>query len=385
MLLAYPFRPFFLLAALYAAAGVLAWVGYLFWDWPLTFGTSPVRWHAHEMLFGFLPAVIGGFLLTAISNWTGAPPLRGRGLLALVLLWLAGRVAMWCAGVWPAWLVAAVDLAYLPVLAVYAGRVLWRHGNRRNLPLAGAIGLFALANLLFHLQALGLAGSAVFGERLAMNLITLLMVVIAGRITPAFTANWLRNHGKDPALVQQSMVLDRAAIATTAAMIFVDPFAPALAGAAVALLACACNGMRLTLWSGWHAWREPLLWILHLGYLWIVIALLLKGLTPFAGGIIPSAWLHAMGAGAAGTLIIGVMSRVSLGHTGRALSLPRFGTLMYLAVLAAGMLRVLAALGAIDYRLGVTASSVAWATGFLLFALLYWPILSRPRVDGRPG
>jgi uncharacterized protein involved in response to NO len=153
----------------------------------------------------------------------------------------------------------------------------------------------------------------------------------------------------------------------------------------VALAACGLNGARLVLWSGWHVRREPLLWILHLGYLWIVIALLLKGLAPFAGGIVPSAWLHAMGTGAVGTLIIGVMSRVSLGHTGRALSLPRFGTVMYAAVLAAGVLRVSAALGVIDYRLGITAGAVAWAAAYVLFAILYWPVLSRPRVDGRPG
>lgn len=385
-LLAYPFRPFFLLAALYAAAGVVAWVGYLFGGWPVPLGDSPVRWHAHEMLLGFLPAAITGFLLTAMTNWTGAPPLAGRDLLALVALWLAGRVAMWT-GVWlPAWLAAVVDLAYLPVLAIYVARVLLRYGNRRNLFLAGVIGLFALTNLLFHLQALGWAMTAVAGERLALNLITLLMVVIAGRITPAFTANWLRIHGENPDVVQRLSGLDRAAIAATALMIPVD-LIPGLpwAGPLLALAACVVNGARLTLWSGWHVWREPLLWILHLGYLWIVLALLLKGLQPFAGGIIPSAWIHAISAGAAGTLIMGVMTRVSLGHTGRALSLPRFGVSMYAAVLAAGLLRVAAALGLLDYRLGVTTSALAWAVGFTLFLIAYWPILSRPRADGMPG
>lgn len=385
-LLAYPFRPFFLLAALYAAAGVLAWIGYLFGGWPLPLGTSPVRWHAHEMLFGFLPAAITGFLLTAMTNWTGAPPLRDRGLLALVLLWLAGRVAMWCAGWWPAWLVAAIDIAYLPVLALYAGRVLVRYGNRRNLFLVGVLGLFALANLLFHLQALGIAESAVLGERLAMNLVTLLMIVIAGRITPAFTGNWLRIHGEDPTVVQTVPTLDRAAITATALMIPVDlAVGPAVPGALLALVACALNGARLVLWGGWHIRREPLLWILHLGYAWVVLALLLKGLQPFAAGILPTAWLHAVGAGAAGTLVMGVMTRVSLGHTGRALSLPRFGVTMYVVVLAAGALRVLAALGALDYRAGLTASALAWAAAFALFAAVYWPILSRPRADGRPG
>ncbi|MES1943548.1 NnrS protein superfamily [Salinisphaera sp. PC39] len=386
ILLAYPFRPFFLLAALYAAVGVLAWVGYLFGGWPLSLGDAPVRWHAHEMLLGFLPAAITGFLLTAMTNWTGAPPLAGRGLLALVALWLAGRAAMWT-GTWlPAWLVAAVDLAYLPVLAIYIARVLLRYGNRRNLFLAGVIGLFALANLLFHLQALGWTATAIAGERLALNLITLLMVVIAGRITPAFTANWLRIHGEDPDVVQRLPNLDRAAIAATALMIPVDliPGLP-LAGALLALAASVANGARLTLWSGWHVWREPLLWILHLGYLWIVAALLLKGLQPFADGIIPTAWIHAVTAGAAGTLIMGVMTRVSLGHTGRALSLPPFGLGMYAAVLAAGLLRVAAALGLLDYRLGVSASALAWAVGFGLFVIAYWPILSRPRADGRPG
>ncbi|MDT0634333.1 NnrS family protein [Spectribacter hydrogenoxidans] len=385
-LLASPFRPFFLATAIYAAATIFAWIGHLFTGWPIPLGENPVRWHAHEMLFGFLPAAITGFLLTAMTNWTGALPLRDRGLLALVMLWLAGRVAMWCAGWWPAWSVAAIDIAYLPVLALYAGGVLLRYGNRRNLFLVGVLGLFALANVLFHLQSLDVVESTVLGERMAMNLITLLMVVIAGRITPAFTGNWLSMHGLDPTVVQTVPALDRAAIAATALMIPIDfAVGPVLTGSLMALLACALNGARLVLWGGWHIRHEPLLWILHLGYAWIVLALLLKGLQPFTAGIPPTAWLHAIGAGAAGTLIMGVMTRVSLGHTGRCLALPRFGVTMYVAVLAAGTLRVAAAIGAIDYRAGLTASAVAWIAAFALFAAVYWPILSRPRADGRPG
>lgn len=385
-LLSYPFRPFFLLASLYAGATVLVWIGYLFAGWPPSLGAAPIRWHAHEMLLGFLPAAITGFLLTAMTNWTGAPALRGRALAALALLWLAGRLAMICAGLWPGWLVAAIDLAYLPVVAAYAARVLWRYGNRRNLPLAGVIGLLFLANLLFHLQRLGIAATAVQGQQLAMNLITLLMVVIAGRIVPAFTANWLRLQARDPRAVQRSPRQDAAAIAATALMIPVDalPGGPRLA-AVTALLACALNGARLLRWRGWQTWREPLLWILHAGYLWIVFALLLKGLQPFAGGIHASAWLHAMGAGAAGTLILGVMTRVALGHTGRTLRLPRLGLTMYVAVLAGGLLRVAAALGVLAYRPGLVAGALAWSSAFALFAVVYWPILSRPRADGRPG
>lgn len=386
VLLAYPFRPFFLLTGLYGALLILAWGAFLFAGLPLPLGVNPAQWHGHEMLLGMVPATIAGFLLTAMTNWTGAAPLKGRGLLALVLLWGAGRVVMWASGLLPLWLVATVDLAFLPALAAYAGRVLLAHGNKRNLVLVALLGLLAAANLLMHLSFAGIWPAAGrLGEVLALDLIAVIMIVIGGRITPAFTANWLRFQGRDPSLVRLSARADRWAMVTALLMVPADlvTAAPWL-GALVALAAALANGWRLWLWRGWLAAREPLLWVLHLGLAWVALALALKAATPLLE-LSASAWIHAMGTGAAGTLILGVMTRVALGHTGRPLSLPRGALAIYLAVLAAGLARLLAALNLMDQRLALVVAAVGWVSAFTMFLLLYWPILSRPRADGRPG
>lgn len=387
ILLAYPFRPFFLLTGVYGALIVAAWVAYLFLSLPLPLGVNPGQWHGHEMLFGMVPAAMAGFLLTAITNWTGAPPLKDNRLLGLLLVWLVGRLAMWLSGYLPAGLVAVLDLAFLPVLAGYAASVLLRYGSRHNLVLVVMLTLLFLANLAMHLDFAGLMpGLARLGEVIALDLIALIMVVIGGRITPAFTANWLRLHGRDPGAVKRSEILDRCALVATALMIPVDLITSLpVAGGIVALVAALLNGVRLSRWAGWRTLDEPLLWILHIGYLWIVAALFIKGLVPFVDGLAETVWFHALGTGAMGTLILGVMTRVAMGHTGRPLRLPPYAIGIYIGVLAAGIARLLAATGVADYRLGITFSAITWAVAFILFVLIYWPILSRPRADGRPG
>lgn len=385
-LLAYPFRPFFLLVGLYGALLILAWMGLLFGLLSLPIGVNPAQWHAHEMLFGLVPAAIAGFLLTAMCNWTGAPPLAGRGLLALILLWVAGRAAMWLAGLLPAGLVFLVDALFLPILAIYAGHILRRYNNRRNLILVAVLGLLTLANIAMHAGWMGnffrLTRTA---EIATLDLIAALMIVIGGRITPAFTANWLKRQGQDPERVRSSMFRDSLAIGSAFAMIPADliPGAGWLVSL-TALVACLANGARLFGWAGWRARREPLLWILHLGYAWIVLALLIKGLSPWVGWP-ESAWFHAMGSGAIATLILGVMTRVALGHTGRPLVLPRFAVLIYLFILAAGIARLLAALNLVPYSGTLWLAAAGWFLAFLLFVLLYAPILASPRADGRPG
>lgn len=385
-LLAYSFRPFFLLTGAYGALVVLAWAAQLFGGLPLPVGWSPLHWHSHEMLFGLVSAAIAGFLLTAMCNWTGAAPLQGRGLLALVLLWLAGRIAMWTAGWLPAGLASLIDLLFLPVLGIYVMRVLLRYRNRRNLILGAILLLLTLANLMMHVgfwqRSLAWLQS---GQLMAFNLITLMMVVIAGRITPAFSTNWLKAQGLPAEAVRVSAPLDRAVLIATALLVPADFLSqmPAIAGA-IALLAAALNGVRLLLWQGWRIAREPLLWILHLAYLWIVLALALKGLAAF-GLVAPSVWQHALGVGAVGTLILGVMTRVSLGHTGRPLRLPALVVWLYGAMLVAACARLLTALGWIAYTPGIAVAATGWIIAFGGFVLIYWPILSRPRADGRPG
>lgn len=383
-LLAYPFRIFFLIVGLYGCAIVLAWMGFLFGGLALPIGWSPLHWHSHEMLFGFTAPAIAGFILTAVCNWTGAPPLQGMKLLLLVAAWLIGRIAMWLASYLPLSWVAGMDMLFLLALAIVLLQVLIRHGNRRNMPLGGMILLLALANLLIHIGFnTGDTNWLRQGQALAMGLVTLIMLVIGGRIIPLFTANWFRNQGLSVTICA-SPVLDRAAVITTALLIPAEWVAlPWLTGV-LALTAALLNTLRLCGWKGWHTWPEPLLWVLHIGYTWLVVALLLKGLSAFAL-VAPTSWQHALGAGAMGTLILGVMTRVALGHTGRPLKLPAFGWLIYIGIILAAVLRVGAALGWLDYRLGVMLAAAGWCFAFSLFVVIYWPILTRPRIDGRPG
>lgn len=383
-LLAYPFRLFFLLVGLYGLLVVLAWMLYLFGGLALPLGWSPLHWHSHEMLFGLISAAIAGFILTAVCNWTGAPPLAGGKLLLLGLTWLAGRVVFWLAGLLPPWLVLMLDMLFLPGLGIILLRVLLAYGNRRNLLLGAMILALSLANLLMHIGFVsGDSGWLAQGEALALNLITLIMLVIGGRIIPLFSANWLRQQSAS-AQPRSYPLLDKAGLLSTALLIPADLIGlPWLVGA-TAVLAGAINAWRLALWQGWRCWREPLLWVLHLGYAWLVVALVLKGLAAF-NLIGPSAALHALGTGAMGTLVLGVMTRVALGHTGRPLRLPAFGWLIYAGICLAALCRVVAALGWMDYRQGLLLAAAGWCFAFTLFVVIYWPILSRPRVDGHPG
>ncbi|QOC22944.1 NnrS family protein [Wenzhouxiangella sp. AB-CW3] len=382
-----PFRPFFLATGLYAIAVIAYWLGAWFDGWPLPESMSPVQWHSHEMLFGMVAAAIAGFLLTAMCNWTGAAPLSGRGLMALFGLWLAGRMAMWTAAWLPGWLVAAIDLSFLLAVAVYAGRVIHAAGNRRNYALVGLIGLLWLANLLFHIGVLdGRPGLIQRAEWGTIMLVVVLMVVIGGRITPAFTRNWLLRTGRQPTAVKSFGVVDSASMISVLVLL-----AMILAGApwawtgAIALLAGAANALRLAGWAGWQVRSDPLMWMLHLGYAWIPLGLLLMGFSPWIDAIGPSAWLHALGTGAMGILILGVMTRVCLGHTGRPLELPAVMVPGYWLVIAAAILRLAGALEWLPYRPTVIAAGLAWIVAFLIFVIAYWPILSQPRADGKPG
>jgi len=385
-LLAFPFRPFFLLTGIYGVVTVAAWMSHLLGGIPLPVGWSSMHWHSHEMLFGLATAAIAGFLLTAMCNWTGAQPLKNWGLLGLIGVWIAGRVAMWTASWWPLGVVAVVDLLFLPLMAVYVLRVLLQHGNKRNLVLAGILILLSLANLMMHLGFIRHDMVWLnFGQLAAFNLIAIMMIIIGGRIIPLFTVNWLRNHGGRPEAVKTFGAVDRVAMIAAVLLIPADffPTIPWLAGV-TALVAAAAVLVRLAGWSGWQARREPLLWILHLGYAWIVLALLLKSAAAF-NLVTATAWQHALGVGGMGTLILGIMTRVALGHTGRPLALPAFATIIYISITAAAIARVTTALQFVDYRLGLILAATGWAMAFGIFIVIYWPILSRPRADGRPG
>lgn len=377
----FPFRAFFLATGLYAIAVVIAWMSYLFGGIPLPLGWSSLHWHSHEMLYGFTSAAIAGFILTAVCNWTGAPPLKGGKLLALVGLWVAGRISLWTASWLPTGTVMLIDGLFLPILALYLLQLLLRHGNKRNLVLVGILFLLSAGNLAMHWGFVtGKTAWLLHGERLAFGLITLMMVVIGGRIIPLFSRNWLRNHGGSETAVRSSTNIDMLTLILSAAIIPIDLwFEGGLAPALVIFAAALTNGLRLWYWSGWLTRREPLLWILHLGYAWIVAGLMLKGLSAL-NLVAPSVWQHALGIGAMGTLILGIMTRVSLGHTGRPLVLPEFAVVIYIAITLAALARVFAALGWVNYSFGLMLAASGWTLAFVLFLLLYWPILTRPRL-----
>lgn len=387
VVLAHAFRAFFLLTGIYGVLVVLAWVAFIFAGLPLPLGWSPLNWHGHEMLYGLVAAAIAGFVLTAMTNWTDAKPLHGLPLLGLVSLWVAGRLAMWLAGILPAWLVAVVDGAFLPVLAGYVALVLLRHHNRRNLVLVGIIALLAAGNGLMQWGFLqGNTELLRLGQLLGFDLIAVLIVVIGGRIIPAFSANWLRNNGGNPEWVTRSALADKLALASMALLVIADGLAaPAWAVGGAAAAAGLVNGVRLWQWAGWRVVSEPLLWILHLAYLWLVIALALRGASEFTSAVPPTLWQHALGVGAIATIILGVITRVALGHTGRTMALPPFAIWIYISIIAASVFRVLAAAQWMDYRLGVTLAAIGWVQAFALFVVLYWSILTGPRADGRPG
>jgi len=376
--LAFPFRVFFLSSALAGAVLVPVWL----WAWTRgvdTLALPPLLWHQHEMLAGFLNAAIAGFLLTAVCNWTGTAPVAGRRLLALWLLWLAGRVAMAAGGAFPL-PAALVDLAFMPLVMLSVGRRIWWARQRRQMVLLGVLAAFWGLDLLFHWT-----GQPRFLHALVL-LTAALILIIGGRITPAFTANWLRQQGDDPARVRRRPGLDRAGLVAALALVVLEAggwTAPVLV-APLAGVAALLALWRLAGWAGWRTRAEPLLWILHLGHLWVVVGLLLRALAAVSP-VPPTAWLHALGAGAMGTMILGVMTRVAVGHTGRPLRLRRGGLWIYGLVLVAGIVRVLVALGWAPMMAGLWLAALGWSAALLLFLAVYGGILCTPRADGRPG
>lgn len=372
-ILHYGFRPFFFLAALHAGLAIPLWLGAYFGGFGIGGPFGGMHWHAHEMLFGYLSAVIAGFILTAIPNWTGRLPLSGWPLAFLVGLWLAGRAA--CLALSDPWLAMAVDLAFPATLAFAIWREVTAGKNWKNAPVAVMITLFGLANAADHLASAGLVDHDL-GQRLALAVSGMLIALIGGRIVPSFTRNWLVKEGSTalPAPFGQP---DKAALAATTAAMAGWVLLPenSVVGA---VLVCAGTllAVRLLRWRGLSTVREPILLVLHLGYGWLTASLALLGLAIMLPDAVPrSAALHAMTAGAVGTLTLAVMTRASLGHTGRAIVADRFVVAMYGMVSVGATLRVAAPFAGDWYAHLLACGGTLWAGAFLLFAVRYAPIL----------
>jgi uncharacterized protein involved in response to NO len=382
----YGFRPFFLAAGWYALAAIGIWV-WLYRSGLAPFGALPAsQWHAHEMLYGFVAAAIAGFMLTAVPGWTDERGFAGRPLVVLSGLWLLGRAAIAAAGVLPLPLVALAELVFLPAVAATIAPSLLRSSNR-NAPLL--IVLFALwatdATFLYALRDgdVLLAGKALRG---ALDIVLLLVTVIGGRIVPAFTASALRQRGIEPR-VRTHRIVEAVAIGGMILLVVADLAAPAhWLTAAVALVVALAHAARIAGWQTLTSFSEPIVWVLHAAYAWLPIGLLLKAIWLFFGVTWAAQWPHALGAGAAATMILAVMTRASLGHTGRPLVVAKAIAWAYALLVAAAAVRVFGpSLLPLTYPHVIACAAFLWIAAFLLYVWVYTPILLRPRADGKPG
>ncbi len=374
--LALGFRPFFLLAGLHAALAIPLWLVVLEGGYDPASAFGSTYWHAHEMLFGFAVAVIAGFLLTAASNWTGRTTAKGAWLGALAAVWIAGRAAMLGGAVLSPGVVAAVDLAFLPLLAFAVGRAIVAARDRRNYAIVAILALLFVANALMH------AGWFRRGALMAMDVVLVLMVVIGARVIPSFTKNATRAGG-----IRNLPAFDRAAALGMLAIAVADATgAPLWAIGALSGLTALLLALGVRHWGARHTARVPLLWVLHVAHAWIIVGLALRFLSWLTPLVPETAAVHAFTAGAVATLTLGMMARVARGHTGRMIVAARTTTAAFVLVTLAALVRVTAPLALTGFYLPtLLVAGTLFAAAFALFLIDCAPMLVRPRVDGKPG
>lgn len=385
-LLRYGFRPFFLCAGLAAVLLVPWWATSYALGMPLGTGWPPTLWHGHEMLFGFTGAAIAGFLLTAVPSWTGSRGFAGWPLALISSLWLLARIAVATSKLWPLAAVAAIDLSFLPTLAVFVLPPLVRARNR-NTPLLTALAALWATDVAFYWGLYHRNDStSLHALLLGIDIVLLLITVIGGRILPAFTTSALKQRGVAAALPAWRGITE-IAVGSMVAVVLSDLFVPdgTMAGA-IAALAAGAQLVRLAQWQTLKTLRQPIIWVLHVAYAWLPIGLTLKAVALLTGAAPAAFWLHALTIGAAATMILAVMTRASLGHTGRPLVADPIVALAYLLLTAAAFVRVFGlAVLRIDYPDVILVAAFLWTAAFALFTWVYAPVLLSPRVDGKPG
>jgi len=376
------FRPFFLGAALFAIVSITAWLLIYAGHGVQIEYITPAQWHAHEMLIGYSGAVIAGFLLTAVRNWTGIATTTPDQLAGLSFLWLYGRVLPFYAGLLPDALIAAVDVAFLPCLAYIVAKPLLKTQQYRNLMFVGLVLAMACANALMHAQVLGLSeSSAGLGLMLAVSIIVSMILVIAGRVFPFFT-----ERGLSGVVCIRNPMLDVVACALSLTvfvlwMLEIGDIVLALS----AIVAALVNVLRISAWYDARIWYVPLLWVLYVGYAWLILGFVLIALSAYQW-VVPSLALHAFTLGGIGVLTLGMMARVTLGHTGRSLKASNVMAVAFLLLNLSALLRVVfPALLPANYGSWVLVPSYAWLAAFSLFVYHHLPMLSTMRVDGQPG
>lgn len=371
------FRPFYLLGAGYGPLLMLVWIGAYAGVWAVPVDDwFFLAWHGHEMLFGFAAAIISGIVMTALPSWAGTEEITGKRLAMLVGLWLAGRLAL--IGPVPPVPAAIVDCALFPVIAALLLPQLLQVKNRYYLLLLPVLAALFAANVVFHAGRIaGDLVSTAFGLRLAIHAIILLYVLKGGVLTPIFTGNALREkrRGADIPFV---MWLDVLATLSVVALAIADlAKLPAAWTGATALAACAIHALRLARWRGWLVMDIPLLWVMHLGYAWLVVAFGLKAAAELGGALPEMIWVHAFTVGSLGMMMLGLMTRVVLRHTGRPLRLPPAIVVAYLMVLVAALLRV----AVMMFGLGngyLFVSALLWMAPFAIYLALFGTMLWMP-------
>jgi uncharacterized protein involved in response to NO len=371
--LSYGFRPFFLLGAAYAGLAILAWLPMFLGELTLRTAFVPRDWHVHEMLYGYLPAVITGFLFTAIPNWTGRLPIQGAPLLALVVVWVLGRFAVTCSAQIGWFAAMLIDISFLTLIAAAAGREIFAGRNWRNLKVVALIALLIVGNIAFHLEA-HFAGAADYGIRAGIAVVVLLILLIGGRIIPSFTRNWLvrENPGRLPSPFAR---FDMAIVILSAAalLVWVVRQDGLLVGILLTLMA-VLHIIRLGRWAGDRTSRERLVLILHIGYAFIPAGFLLAAAAAL-DFVPPSAGIHAWMAGAAGVMTLAVMTRASLGHTGQQLVASPTTQGIYVAIVIAALARICAVIVPAWSGPLLHMAAFAWAAAFLGFAVCFGPAL----------
>lgn len=372
------FRPFYLLASLFSAVSVLLWTaqfsGYLSSEY-----LSGPLWHGHEMLFGYATAVIAGFLLTAVRAWTNQATPSGLPLMALAALWVCGRVLVFTP---LAILTAVVNAAFPVAVAVAIGIPLLRSRNTRNYFFVGLLVLMGLLVFAVHMALQGhLELSPRLVLQLALDVVLFIMVVMGGRVIPMFT-----NNGIPGTNATRHGLLEKIALGTAILLFVADllQWSQSLLSV-IALIGALVHGVRLLLWKPWRTLATPLVWILHAAYAWIVVYFALRGLTAL-NVLAGSFATHAFTVGAIGGLTLGMMTRTARGHTGRPLKADVFEVVMFLLIQIAAIVRVFGGIVSPDlYIVSIQLSGLLWAAAFGLYSICYWPVLTRPRLDGKPG
>ena len=381
------FRPFFPFAGLTAAVTVLVWLMQFYGLGSLGLPFDPMLWHAHEMVFGFTSAVLAGFLLTAVPNWTGLDHVEGSALKTLFFIWLAGRLAFLAAGILPDWLVMLCDLSFIPILIIFVLPPIVQAGNSRNYIFLPLIAAFWATNIFSHLGMALNVSIALAGLHAGIYVALSLIALVGGRVIPSFTSNGLRMAGQ-PSETSTPPLLDRWAMPLVALCGAFDVFLPGtIVTAVVMLFASGWHFVRMAKWRSFETFKQPLIWILHVGYAFLPLGLALRGLSSLVPAIPPSASLHMLTLGAVGCMAIAIMSRAALGHSGRALKPSPLTVAAYILIVGAVLVRTFTPIIAPGWQTtyGMGISGGLWVAGWLLFFFVYLPIAVKPRPDGRQG